>query len=39
MKVEDRVEKMEKQEQYSRRNCVLIHGLKEEKNESTDDRV
>ena len=30
---------MERQEQYSRRNCILIHGLKEEKNESTDDRV
>ena len=30
---------MERQEQYSRRNCTLIHGLKEEKNKSTDDRV
>ena len=30
---------MERQKQYSRRNCILIHGLKEEKNESTDDRV
>ena len=30
---------MDKQEQYSRRNCILIHGLKKEKNESTDDRV
>ena len=30
---------MERQEQYSRRNCILIHVLKEEKNESTDDRV
>ena len=30
---------MERQEQYSRRSCILIHGLKEEKNESTDDRV
>ena len=27
------------QEQYSRRNCILIHGLQEEKNESTDDKV
>ena len=39
MKVEDLEKKMERQEQYSRRNCILIHGLKEEKNESTDDRV
>ena len=30
---------MERQEQYSRRNCILIHGLKEEKNKSTDNRV
>ena len=31
--------KIERQEQYSRRNCILVHGLKEEKNKSTDDRV
>ena len=30
---------MESQGQYSRRNCILIHGLREEKNKSTDDRV
>ena len=30
---------MERQEQYSRRNYILIHGFKEEKNESTEDRV
>ena len=30
---------MERQEQYSRRNCILIHGLKEEMDESIDDRV
>ena len=30
---------MERQEQYSSRNCILIHGLKEEKNKSIDDRV
>ena len=30
---------MDKQEQYSKRNCILIHGFKEAKNESTDDRV
>ena len=39
MKVEDLEKKMERQEQYSRRNCILIHGLKEEMDESTDDRV
>ena len=32
MKVQDLEKKMESQEQYSRRNCILIHGLKE-KNE------
>ena len=30
---------MDRQEQYSRRNCILINGLKEEKNKSTDNRV
>ena len=30
---------MDRQEQYSRGNCILINGLKEEKNESTDERV
>ena len=30
---------MERQEQYSRRNWILIHKLKEEMDESTDDRV
>ena len=39
MKVEDLKKKTERQEQYSRRNCILIHELKEEKNESTNDRV
>ena len=39
MKVQDLEKKMERQEQYSRRNCILIHGLKEEIDESTDDRV
>ena len=39
MKVEDLEKKMESQGQYSRRNCILIHGLSEEKNKSTDDRV
>ena len=26
-------------QQYSRRNCLLVHGLKEDKDESTDDLV
>ena len=30
---------MEKQEQYTTRNFILIHGLKEEMDEITDDRV
>ena len=34
LEVEDLEKKMDRQEQYSRRNCILIHGLKEEKNES-----
>ena len=32
MKFEDLEKKMERQEQYFMRNCILIHGLKEEKN-------
>ena len=39
MKVEDLEKIMERQEHYPRRNCILIHGLKEEIDESTDDRV
>ena len=39
MKVEDLEKKVDRQEQYSRGNCILIHRLKEEKNDSTDDRV
>ena len=34
MKVDDLEKKFERQEQYSRRNWILIHGLKKEKNES-----
>ena len=39
MKVGDLDKRKERQEQYLRRNCILIHGLKEEKNRSTDERV
>ena len=38
MKIEDLEKKMGRQKQYSRRNYILIHELKEEMNESTDDR-
>ena len=30
---------MERQEEYSRRICILIHRLREEMDESTDDKV
>ena len=30
---------IDRQEQYSRRNCILIHGVKEEQNEDTDNVV
>ena len=38
MKAEDPERKMDRQEQYSRRNCILIHGIKEEKSKSINDR-
>ena len=30
-------EKLEELSQYSRRNCLLIHGIKKGKNENTDE--
>ena len=30
---------VDRQEQYCRRNCILIHGLKENQNEDTDEAV
>ena len=30
---------IDRQEQYSRRNCLLLHGLEEKSNENTDQRV
>ena len=30
---------LDRQEQYSRRNCLLIHGLPESKNKNTDELV
>ena len=35
-KVDDLSEVVEKQEQYSRRNCLLLHGIPEKKQENTD---
>ena len=35
-KVDDVTAETDRQEQYSRRNCLLIHGLPESKNENTD---
>ena len=32
----DRKKKDDRQEQYSRRNCILIHGVKENQNEDSD---
>ena len=38
-----KIEKLEKlqdqQEQYSRRNCLLVHGIAEEKEEKTDEVI
>ena len=31
--------KLDKQEQYSRRNCILIHGIPEKKNDDTDEAI
>ena len=31
--------KIDRQEQYSRRNCVLIHGIEENRDENTDELV
>ena len=39
LKVEDLEKKMGRQKQQSRINYFLIHGLREEKNKRTDDRV
>ena len=37
--LKDVEQNVNRQEQYSRRNCFLIHGIKEERNENTDDIV
>ena len=35
-KVDNITAEKDRQEQYSRRNCLLIHGIPENKNENTD---
>ena len=35
-KIDDLNRVIDKQEQYSRRNCILLHGMKESENEDTD---
>ena len=35
-KVDDLNARLDRQEQYSRRNCLLIHGIEENQNENTD---
>ena len=37
--VKDLEQNVDRQEQYSRRNCLLIHGIKAEKDENTDNVV
>ena len=39
LKLDEMARKLEVQEQYSRRNCLRIHGITESQNESTDDIV
>ena len=42
-KINERIEglenKIDRQEQYSRRNCILIHGIAENKEENTDQQA
>ena len=35
-RIEELENKIDRQEQYSRRNCILIHGIAENKEEKTD---
>ena len=37
--LKDVEQNVDRQEQYSRRNCLIIHRIKEERNENTDDIV
>lgn len=38
-RIEDLERVSDRQEQYSRRNCLLVHGIEENNNENTDDLV
>ena len=38
-KIENLEKAVDKQEQYSRRNCILIHGIVEKENENTDNLI
>ena len=38
-KIEELKNKIDGQEQYSRRNCILIHGIAEKKEENTDQQA
>ena len=38
-RIEELENKIDRQEQYSRRNCILIHGITENKEENTDQQA
>ena len=38
-RIEELENKIDRQEQYSRRNCILIHGIAENKEENTDQQA
>ena len=38
-RMEELENKIDRQEQYSRRNCILIHGIAENKEENTDQQT
>ena len=38
-KIEELESKIDRQEQYARRNCILIYGITENKDEDTDQQA
>ena len=38
-RIEELERKIDRQEQYSKRNCILIHGIAENKEENTDQQA
>ena len=38
-RIEELENKIDRQEQYSKRNCILIHGIAENKEENTDQQA